>query len=462
RQMRRVVLRDEAPAGVPWDVALLPEPTLDARSVFDRAVHSSMRAASAFFGKTDFDGQINWMTTGLLDVTGERPWSMMTGNVAYLAIGAPIAGHGSWMVRGAWSAGEPSSWVMLGEFTSSGDERHAIRAGVSYGALRPRGTDRVSQGLSVGEARTAGAVYLLDRWTVRPGLDVSYGLRVDAYDYLARSPVLSPRLGARVAVIGRTAVTLDGLQHAVAPGTAEFQPPAAAGLWLPPDRSFASIRSGGAIRAERVRELAVGVEHAFGAAGAERTVAFRRFRQTSHDQLVTLFGPGTAGASHYLTGALGDVEVTGWSARLTGALSPHVRGDITYAAGRVGWESATRMSRRIQALAPSMVRGPRETLHDLSASVHAEIPATSTHVAMAYRVSSGFSATGAAGPVARARFAVEVRQPLPYQPLRGGSFDVLVGVRNLYRDLDDPGSFYDELLTVSPPLRFVGGIQVRF
>jgi hypothetical protein len=59
-------------------------------------------------------------------------------------------------------------------------------------------------------------------------------------------------------------------------------------------------------------------------------------------------------------------------------------------------------------------------------------------------------------------FAVEVRQALPYQPLRDGRLDLVVGVRNLFRDLDAVTSVYDELLTVAPPLRFVGGFQVRF
>jgi len=39
---------------------------------------------------------------------------------------------------------------------------------------------------------------------------------------------------------------------------------------------------------------------------------------------------------------------------------------------------------------------------------------------------------------------------------------VLVCVRNLFRDPNDPGSIYDELLVVRPPKRVVGGFLVRF
>ena len=60
------------------------------------------------------------------------------------------------------------------------------------------------------------------------------------------------------------------------------------------------------------------------------------------------------------------------------------------------------------------------------------------------------------------RFNFELRQALPYQPLRGGRLNVLFALRTLHRDIDDPGSFYDELLTVKPPLRVTGGLQVGF
>ena len=60
------------------------------------------------------------------------------------------------------------------------------------------------------------------------------------------------------------------------------------------------------------------------------------------------------------------------------------------------------------------------------------------------------------------RFDVEVHQALPYQPIRGGKLEVLFAVRNLFYDAHDTRSLYDELLTVKPPMRLVGGIQIRF
>jgi hypothetical protein len=57
---------------------------------------------------------------------------------------------------------------------------------------------------------------------------------------------------------------------------------------------------------------------------------------------------------------------------------------------------------------------------------------------------------------------VQIRQALPYQPTRGGRLELIFSIRNLFRDLRGEASFYDELLTVKPPLRVMGGIQVRF
>ena len=41
-------------------------------------------------------------------------------------------------------------------------------------------------------------------------------------------------------------------------------------------------------------------------------------------------------------------------------------------------------------------------------------------------------------------------------------WEVLVGLRNLFRDPNDTGSVYDELLVVRPPKRMVGGVLIRF
>jgi hypothetical protein len=44
----------------------------------------------------------------------------------------------------------------------------------------------------------------------------------------------------------------------------------------------------------------------------------------------------------------------------------------------------------------------------------------------------------------------------------GSEVNLLVAARTLLHDANDEGSFYDELLTVSPPLQVTCGIQMRF
>jgi hypothetical protein len=41
-------------------------------------------------------------------------------------------------------------------------------------------------------------------------------------------------------------------------------------------------------------------------------------------------------------------------------------------------------------------------------------------------------------------------------------WEMLVGVRDFFRDATADGSIYDELLVVRPPKRVVGGLTLRF
>jgi hypothetical protein len=80
-----------------------------------------------------------------------------------------------------------------------------------------------------------------------------------------------------------------------------------------------------------------------------------------------------------------------------------------------------------------------------------------------YRINTGYtrSDTELPRPGLDARFDVQVNQALPFA-IGGTKWEVLVGVRNLFRDPNEPGSIYDELLVVKPPKRVVGGFLVRF
>ena len=61
-----------------------------------------------------------------------------------------------------------------------------------------------------------------------------------------------------------------------------------------------------------------------------------------------------------------------------------------------------------------------------------------------------------------ARFDVQVTQSLPFMNFSNAQWEMLLGVRNLFRDVVDEASMYDELLVVRPPKRIVGGLTLRF
>ena len=118
----------------------------------------------------------------------------------------------------------------------------------------------------------------------------------------------------------------------------------------------------------------------------------------------------------------------------------------------------------IAVWAPAAVRPQSEDVHDLTTSLETEVPQTATRVFVLYKVNNAFARGD--DPTQRSldyRFDVQVNQALPFMPFSGTArWEVLVGLRNMFRDPNEPGSIYDELLVVRPPKRVVGGVLIRF
>lgn len=431
---------------------------------FERALTGSARMATSFIVDTDFTGQVNFITTSSLD--SNVGWSQPEGasSAAYVSLSAPVGELGDWRVRGAMNAAGLSSWVLLGEFTARETRTHAFNVGMGYSTQTYADPVSVALAGNAGLTRAVGGVYGADRWRIADGLELDYGLRWDRYSYVATAPnMVSPRVGGRVHVAGRLSAVGQVAQRMVAPGSTEFLPPAIAGPWLPPERTFTTLSSNGLYRAERVRHYDLGLEQAF---SGGRSVSVRRFRQSTDDQTATIFGVNTGGAlwasGHYTVASVGAVSVDGWSMRAAGALSPRLSGSVEYSLGTTQWTPDV-TARRAQMVAPSVVRQGTERLQDLLTSLEIAIPESDTHFSVVYRVNSAFSRSSAqSAPGAGARFDVQINQALPFQPMRGGRLEVLLAVSNLFRDLRQPGSMFDELLTVAPPTRVLGGVQIRF
>ena len=65
-------------------------------------------------------------------------------------------------------------------------------------------------------------------------------------------------------------------------------------------------------------------------------------------------------------------------------------------------------------------------------------------------------------PALDARFDVQVRQSLPFMDFSSAKWEMLVAVRNFFRETAPDQSIYDELLVVRPPKRIVGGLTLKF
>jgi hypothetical protein len=235
---------------------------------------------------------------------------------------------------------------------------------------------------------------------------------------------------------------------------------------LPPQRTFSSVLTGQPLQAERISHMEVEVERDL----ASATVSLRAFRQHVDDQLVTMFGMDLPGAptalGHYFVGNVGDVNASGVSAGVRAALAHRVHGSVEYSVTRAQSMSSLDAA-DLRLLAASALRPDRERIHDVSTSLETEVPETSTRVVVLYRMTSasGRAAAGSPPPAPvpiDARFDVQVRQSLPFMDFSSAKWEMLVGVRNFFRDAASDQSIYDEVLVVHPPKRIVGGLTLKF
>jgi hypothetical protein len=114
--------------------------------------------------------------------------------------------------------------------------------------------------------------------------------------------------------------------------------------------------------------------------------------------------------------------------------------------------------------APSAVRARYERFHDVTSVMETQIPEIAARVYLALRMNTAFAR--AAGDTQRpgfdTRFDLQVNQALPFSPFPNTEWELLLAVRNLFREALGGDSAYDELLVVRPPKRIVGGLLVRF
>jgi outer membrane receptor protein involved in Fe transport len=357
------------------------------------------------------------------------------------------------------SEGDLASWIVAGSFVSKAGPAHAYTVGLSYSTQDYQGGNPIALAAMRDGSRNAAEVFAFDRWRIAPWFELDYGARYAHYDYIQDNRLLSPRFGFTVEPIAGTRMSALVTQRMVVPGAEEFLPRAITGPALPPERTFAPV-DGDFMRVERARGLDLLLEHQFGDA---YVVGVRRFQQRVDDQLATIFRLAPAGSpeslGHYYVGTAGSFNASGWGLRVSSPPASRLRGVIDYSVARAEWTSH---NAALDSMAPALVRPEVEDIHDITTSLETDIPETATRVYLLYRINTAFTrASNLSRPGLDARFDMQVNQALPFG-VAGTKWEVLVGLRNLFRDAGDPASVYDELLVVRPPKRVIGGFLVRF
>jgi hypothetical protein len=463
RHARRAILKDvEIPDSVfGGDAAVDPE-SFDRPSLF--AVEGLSRLATSFF-TSPFSGQLNLLTTGSFD-SPEQLLSAdnLAHSTAYLALGAPVGTHADWMARAALTQGDIASWIVAGEYTTRAPARHRYDIGLAYSTQRYEGGNFATLRDVTDGSRNAGSLYAFDTFAVTRVLTVGYGGRYSRYDYLERRSLFSPRVALTIEPAKHFRIGTMLSSRAVAPGAEEFMPRIDNGIWLPPQRTFSSL-DGEPLQAERTNHVQVEVERDI----ASATISVRAFRQHVENQMVTLFGVKTLGApssvGHYYVDNAGLIDASGLAAGVRAAVANRFHGSIEYSLTRAN-VGALESAGYLLLFAPSAVGTEQGQIHDVSTSIEADVPETSTRVVVLYRVSNAFAhpvrTNMAQAPALDSRFDVQVRQALPFMDFSSAKWEMLVAVRNFFRETSIDQSIYDELLVVRPPKRIVGGLTLKF
>ena len=414
-------------------------------------------------GDLPVTGQVNLMTSGSLD-GGSRAWASDSAarGSAFLTVAGPAWGYGDWTARLVTQA-DLGSWFLSGAFRNRAPARHVYNVGFSYSTQRtasanplgPLGLERTALA-----GRAAGTLYGIGQVVLSRRLTVDYGARYSRYDYLAGAGLFSPSVMVTLAPLDRFRVRAGASRRMLAPGAEEFLEPLTSALWVPPARTFVGFSPA---VPERTFRYDVAVEHDV---TPGLMVSFGSSYQNTTNQQMVYFGGTPVGGRqrHYGIGDAGDVVARGWSVGVSHRLLSRLRGSVVYEITDARWLPAATPGADV-LLVGYRPRQASERLQDVTTSVETVLPVTATQVYVAYRVNTGFARFGGddtTGAGLDSRFDFQVTQRLPFLGFTSADWQVLLAVKNLFRDASKDGSVYDELLVVKPPTRILGGVIVRF
>lgn len=430
-----------------------------------RAMTAPARAAYSLFADAPLTGQFNLLTTGTFDTPHQfLSDATLARGVAYVSVGSAVGPHGDWSAQGALTQGDVASWAFAASFVARPRAGHRYEAGMTYAAQRYTGANPDALEAVADGTRNAGTIFAYDRWSLNRKVTLVYGARYARYGYVEES-LFSPRARLEIGPFERYTLAFTASRREEAPGAEEFLPSGMQGPWLPPELTFSPL-AGERVVPERTAHYEVSIERPIGQSAAS-VIGVRAFQQRTSDQIATLFGIGTGERSpaelgHYHVASAGDVLVRGWGVSFTRSVVEGIRGSVDYRVTTAHWQTSDDEMLLAALALPALARPESERLHDLTTSVETEIPQTATRVFALYRLSNAAPIADDAIPTSLSRFDVRVTQSLPFLAFTNADWEMLIGVRNLFRDMLAEGSVYDELLVLRPPKRVVGGLRVRF
>ncbi len=456
RHLPRSVLKDTTERAAVPDKAKAPDGTAaPGGSALARAITTPARLLSDL----PLTGQVNVMASSSFDGNSGFGSADASHGVANFAVAGPAGSYGDWSAR-VLTQSDLGSWFLAGSFRNRAPSRNVYSVGFSYSAQRVVTSSTIDRfGLERVDfaGRAAGLIYGAGRLSVSPGVLLDYGGRYSRYDYISGAGLFSPRVALTLVPIKGLRLRAGASRRMLAPGAEEFLEPLTPGLWVPPERTFVGFSP---MFSERTTQLEFAVEHDL-APGL--VVALRAFRQDTNNQQLAFFTVPAGQERHYGISNAGDVVARGWSLGVTHQLLSRLRGSVAYEITEAQWMPGTVPGENLLVLG-FRTRPERERLHDITTTVETDLPLTATHVYLAYRLNTGFVTGDPEGyaPGLDSRFDVQVTQRLPFLDFTSARWQVLVAVKNMFRDGARDSSIYDELLVVKPPTRVLGGFVVKF
>ena len=283
----------------------------------------------------------------------------------------------------------------------------------------------------------------------------------------SRETLLSPKASITVTPLPDASLRLRGTvsRREIAPGAEEFVPPST-GMWMPQGGTFVPASTQFGFSPERIDHVEIAAEQTL---ARDIVVGIRAFHQQVGDQAVMFFGIVPRGApvssvGHYYVGNAGDVDVRGWGASLSRTVADGLHASLDYTQSDAAWLHRPAGAPGAMLASSSAVRRQAESLRDLTTSLEGEVPGVDTHVFVIYKINSGFAGSDATapGPHVATRFDVQVSQALPFLNFTSAQWEMVVAVRNLFREDLLDASVYDELQVVRPPKHVVCGVTVHF